>query len=442
MLRNPLVQRVLKNTGYLFGATGAAAMLGMVQGILVARMLGVKDYGILSTITLFTSVINNLVSFRMSELVIKYVGQYSALGDEARAAAVFKLAALVEMGASLVAFGLLCLLAPLGASLFAKDPDLSSMFVVYGVVLLANLIAESSTGLLQIFDQFRRVAVLNLVGSGVTLALVCVAYWAQAGLFAVLLAYLAGKSISALGLSLAALVESSHRWGGGWWRSSLHLLRPQRRELARFAVSTNLSASISLLTKDSEVLWVSLFRGPVEAGYYKLALTLTNLVQMPVSPLPQASYPEFSRQAAHGDWERMRYLIRQGSLMAGSYALFATLFLLIAGKPLIAFLYTPQYLPAYPALIILLLGMLVADTLYWRRPVLLALGRADFPVKVNAILAVVKVAGVILLVPVYGYLASAWLLTGFYWASSAVAAWMALLLIRAKTFTGIGEHRA
>jgi O-antigen/teichoic acid export membrane protein len=82
-------------------------------------------------------------------------------------------------------------------------------------------------------------------------------------------------------------------------------LRPRFRQLTHFAVSTNISASISLITKDSELLWVSLFRGPVETGYYRLALTLTNLVQMPISPLPQATYPELSRQAARGEWQQM-----------------------------------------------------------------------------------------------------------------------------------------
>ena len=43
----------------------------------------------------------------------------------------------------------------------------------------------------------------------------------------ILLAYLGGKVIGALGLTLAALVEATSHWGAGWWRSPLSLLRPQ-----------------------------------------------------------------------------------------------------------------------------------------------------------------------------------------------------------------------
>jgi len=157
---NKLFRRVVKNSGYLFSTTGISAAFSMLQGILAARLLGVEAYGILGAITAFTSFLNKFVSFRMGELVVKYVGHYSEVDDEARAAAIFKLAALVEILASLIAFGLVWLLAPLGAQYLAKDPSTTYLFVIYGVIILANFISESSMGLLQIYDRFRRVALL------------------------------------------------------------------------------------------------------------------------------------------------------------------------------------------------------------------------------------------------------------------------------------------
>ncbi|MFM8320796.1 MAG: lipopolysaccharide biosynthesis protein [Chloroflexota bacterium] len=435
MLANPFFRRVVKNSGYLFSATGLTAAAGMLQGVLVTRLLGVSGYGILGAITLFTSLVNNFVSFRMSEIVVKYVGQYSENGDQPGAAAVFKLAALVEMLASLLAFALLYLLAPLGARYLAKDPSAAGWFVAYGLVVLANLIAESSTGLLQIFNRFRRVAVLSVAGSLVTLAVTAVVYLAGGGLLGVLLAYLAGKSFSALGLTLSALGEAAWRWGPGWWRTPLAQLAPRRSELARFAISTNISASLSLVTKDSELLWVSLLRGPLETGYYRLALSLSNLVQMPVNVLPQATYPELSRQAAVGNWKGMRSLLRHGTLLAGGYTLAAALFLGLFGRPLIAWVYTPDFLPAYPALMILLVGLLVANTFYWRRTALLALGQAGYPARVNLALAALKLLAIVALVPRFGYLASAALLSAFYWAGTFATVWKTYAVMRARERT-------
>lgn len=413
-LSDPFIQRLVKNSGYLFSATGVSAAISMLQGILVARALGVAGYGVLGAIITFTSVINRFASFRMSELVVKYVGQFSENQQPRLAAAVFKAAAVGEMLASLLAFAIIWLLAPLGARYLAKDPALSNWFVLYGLIVLANLISESSTGLLQISDRFKRIASVNVIQSVMTLGMIAVVTALEGGFAWILVAYLVGKAIGALGLTLAALLEAQRQWGRGWWRVPLATLQVHRRELTRFAVSTNISASLSLINKDSELLWVSFLRNPVETGYYKLALSLANLVQMPVSPLPQATYPELSRQAARGDWGNLRALLRKGSLLAGGYTLLAGLALLFFGKPLIRTLYAPEYLPAYTALLILLAGFLVANTFYWNRTALLAIGRADFPAKVNLVLAILKIAGIFLLVPTFGYLASAGLLAGSY----------------------------
>ena len=424
LLGDPLVSRVVKNSGYLFSATGITAVLSLIQGILVARLLGVAGYGILGAMITFTSVINRFASFRMSELVIKYVGQYTETGDPQRAAAVFKVAAVFEMLASLIAFGLILLLAPLGARYLAKDDSMASWFVIYGLIVLVNLIAESSTGLLQIFDRFRRMAGLNVAQSALTLIIISVVYVSQGGFVGVLVAYLAGKALGALGLTVSALYEATRRWGRDWWRAPLSLLRKQGGELARFAVSTNISSTLSLINKDSELLWISLLRNPVETGYYRLALSLANLLQMPVSPLPQATYPELSREVARNHWKNVRHVLRRGSFLAGGYTVIASLFLIVFGRLLIFYLYKPEYLPAYPALLILLAGFLVANTFYWNRTALLAIGRPDFPAKVNLVLAALKIAGIFLLVPVYGYLANAGLLAGSYALGVSACVWV------------------
>ncbi len=411
---NPLLRRVVKNSAYLFSATGLTAAIGMVQGILTARLLGVANFGVLGAIIVFTSVINRFASFRMSELVVRYVGEFEEQGDPHRSAALFKAAALVEMGASLVAFVLIWGLSPLGARWLAKDPSTAALFTLYGWIVIANLIAESSTGLLQICDRFRRLAWLQVAGSLVTLVCIALAYLTHSGLEGVLWAYILGKSVGALGFSGAALREANLRWGRDWWKTSLHLLRPNLGELTRFAVSTNISSSLSLINKDSELLWISFLRNPLETGYYKLALSLVNIVQMPISPLPQATYPELSRQMARGNWNAVRILLRQASLLAGGYTLAAAIGLGLLGKLLIRTLYTEPYLPAFPALLILLIGLLVANTFYWHRSALLAIGRAEFPAQVNFGLAILKIGGIFLLVPRYGYLANAALLSASY----------------------------
>jgi O-antigen/teichoic acid export membrane protein len=130
--------------------------------------------------------------------------------------------------------------------------------------------------------------------------------------------------------------------------------------------------------------------------------------------MPQATYPELSREVSRSSWENVRYILRQGSWMAGGYTALAGLVLMIFGPLIIRVIYGAEYQPAYPALVILLVGFLFANTFYWNRTALLALGHPEYPTKVNLAAALLKIALALILLPRYGYLGSAALLSGYY----------------------------
>ena len=417
LIANPLIRRVVKNSAYLFSASGIIVVVGFFQNLLVTNLIGVTLFGVLGVTIKFTSVINKLASFRMNELVVKYVGQFIEEGDSQRAAAVFKLASLIEIFNSFVSYSIIFLLSPLAARFLAKDVNTTQLFTLYGLIVLSNLIFESATGLLQILDCFRKIATLQIVQSLVTLVLIAISFFTESGIIGIILAYMAGKVINGLGVAIIALVEATTQWGHGWWRAPFHLLKGQFRDLARFAINTNISATINLFNKDSEELWISFFRGPTETGYYKQAIALSNLVHLPVSPLPKATYPELSREVVRKNWTNIRYILKQGSRLAAGYTGLAAIGLILFGQPLISLLYKPDYLPAYPALVILLAGLFIANTFYWNRIALLSFNRPDYPTKVNAIAALLKIGLALILIPRFGYLASAALLAGYYFLS-------------------------
>jgi O-antigen/teichoic acid export membrane protein len=422
LIENELIRRILKNSGYLFSATGITAGMSMVGSILTGRLLGPANFGILGAMTQFTSVVNRFASFRMNELVVRYVGHYQEEGDPQRAAAVFKMAAFLEIGGSLLAFVLIWGLAPLGAQYFAQDATLARWFQIYGGIVLANLIYESASGILQIFDRFRTIAIVTVAQGALTLGLIVAAFFLKAGLTTIVLAYMLGKVIYSLSISIAALVEAHRAWGAHWWRTPINVLQSERRTLLTFAFSTNLSSSVSLVAKDSEILWVSAFLGPVQAGYYKTAMALTNLLLLPISPLPKATFPELAREFARKNWHNVRYVLRQGSRLAALYSLPVAIMLMLFGQSLINWTWGPDFLPAYPVLVILLIGFTFVNILYWNRVALLSLSRPVFPTIVNFVGMVLKVTAIFILVPRYGYLAFAFLLTAYYFFTVGLAA--------------------
>lgn len=408
------LRRIARNSSYLVSATVIVAAMGMVQNALQARVLGVAGVGLLAAVATFANVINRFTSFRIDELVVKHVRLYEERKKHDMAAAVFKLAAFLEAGGSIVAFVLIALLAPLGVQWLSDTPGVESIFILYGALVLINLSFDSSDGILQVFNRFDAKSVIDIVQTVVRLSLTSLVFFTGGGFTEIILAELAGRGVRAGAVMVMAWRTATQHWGRGWWRTPISALKSDRRSLLAFAFSTNVSATVSLVAKDSESLWVNAFLGNVAGGFYSLALTLIGFLQIPVSPLPSTTYPELSRAVAQDNWAAVRKVLRRGSALAALYSIPVALVLILFGRDVIL-LYTSNadFLPAYDPLVILLIGYTFANVFYWNRAALLAFNRPIYPTLVNFLGMLLKVGGIFLFAA-YGAIAFAALLAGYY----------------------------
>lgn len=423
---------VIKNTGYLFSSNTIAMGLSSVQTLLATLLLGPASYGVLGLITSYASSINRLLSFRMGELVIKHAGGQLALGNKTHAAAIIKAAGLAEMVTSLTAYAILALLAPWAAVNFVKDPSVVPWILIYGTSLVADAVYETSTAVLQVGNHFRSQAILNLIQSILTTALIAVAFFAHSGIYFVLTAYLLGKVILGLGTTLLALKWIKPMLGGDWWKAPLNLII-NRKELAQFAISTNLSGTINMVIRDSELLWVGYFLSPAAAGYYKLALAVMNLTAMPISQFINTTFPQISRSVARKEWKPLRSLLKRTSAIAAAWIGLCTLGMILVGPWFFSWYKNGDYAPSLIGMLILLVGFGAQGILFWNRPLLLALGKPNFPLLVNAALGAIKIILMFILVPRYGYPAEAALLSGYFFFSVILIVWRGLGELRKQS---------
>jgi O-antigen/teichoic acid export membrane protein len=439
--QDDLLRGIVKNSSYLFTSNSAAIILSMLQGIFAARLLGAMDFGILAaTVIPLVSNVNRLLSFRMSELVVKYTGQFLAEGKKDRVAALIKGALMTETATSVLAYLVLLLLAPLAATYLAKDPGKVSLFTLYGLVLLSNFTYETSLGVLQATNAFNRIALINLIQSVITASLILLAFLAKRGMLEVLLAYLLGKSFAGLMMSFLALRRTSQIAGKGWWKVPLSVL-PDRGELIKFAISTNLSGTVNLVVRDSETLFITALRSPVEAGYFKIALGVINIVMLPIEPFIAPTYTEIARTIAQQDFSLTKRLLKRVSAISGSWTITTGFLLALFGSWLIPLMYGSEYLPAYPALLILLVGYGFANTLHWNRPLLLALGLPLYPLRVSGVIGVLKTALTLWLVPIYGYLVEAVILSAYFLSSIALIILRGIRNLNARLRLAADESR-
>jgi len=422
-----ILRGVLKSSSYLFSSNALSAALSVLQGIFAVRLLGMDGYGLVSGIVIvFVSNVNRLLSFRMSEVVVKHFGQALAEGNRERAAAVVKGAGLVEAGTSVLAYLILLLLAPWAAVQSAKDPSTAYLFRYYGLVLLSYLVYETSNGVLQATKRFDRLAWINACQSILTAGLILAAFLYRGSAINVLTAYLLGKTLAGLAIAWLALREMNTRLGHGWQRVPLKNLTDWRA-IVRFAINTNLNGTVSLFVRDNAPLYLTLLRpeavAQTEVGYFKLALSIINLVMLPIEPFIWPTYAEITRTIAQKQWQATRRLLKRVSAIAGLWTLAAGGGLALLGWWLIPTVYGAGTGPTYPVLLILLVGYGFANILNWNRPLLLALGKPSFPLIVAASAGLVEILLAFWLVPVYGYRSMAAILSGFFIVSIGIIVW-------------------
>ena len=403
---DPLLQRVVRNSSYLFGSNTLSSALGVLQGIFVIRLLGDSTYGLLTIVMDFASNTNRLLSFRMSEVVVKYMGEALAQDDKARAAAIVKGVGLLEAAMSVLAYLVLLALAGWGARTLADEASLVYLFRFYGLFLLANLVYETSAGVLQTTDQFRPVARANFYQSIVVTILIVAAFILNLGILGILTAYLIGKTAAGITVVFFALREMNKRLGQGWTGASLRQVQDWK-PILRFAFSTNLNGTVNLFARDNIRLYLAWFLSNAQVGYFKLASSLINLVMLPIEPFIWPTYAEITRTIAQRQWEATRKLLKQVSTIGGIWTLLAGGGLVALGWWIIPLLYGPEMAPAYPGVLILLLGYAFANTLNWNRPLLLALGHPGYPLIVAAITGVIEIILIFLFVPGRNYLVGA-----------------------------------
>ena len=147
-----------------------------------------------------------------------------ARDEKPKAAAVIKLAGIAEFLTSLVAYGLLVLIAPVAAKYILKDETMAHWIIIYGVALLANFLTETSTAILQLANKFRLIALLNLLQNSLTAVWIVILYFTDGNVYQVLMAYLAGKFVFGFGVFISGVIQLPNLIGSKWWQHSIKII--------------------------------------------------------------------------------------------------------------------------------------------------------------------------------------------------------------------------
>jgi len=369
-------QSLLRNTGYLAGSKAIAAIAGLATLAFAGRSLGVLMFGVLVLITSYAKAASGLSKFQSWQLVVRYSGQVLAGGDPAQ----FKNATSFALGLDLLSGigGMIIAIAllPLIGSWFGIEDQYLFLAIFY-CLLLPTMGAATANGVLRSLDRFDLISWQSTTYPTIR-AILCGFAWLNGASFETfVLIWLVTDLGGDLYMWFLAWRELRRRQLlEGIWPT----LRPDGLPGAwKFAIHVNFNASLITAWGPLARLVIGGLVGPAGAALYRIASSLADSAQKPSDMLAKTFYPEIVRMdlASKKPWK----LMLRGTVLATVIGLFFIALLLAAGRPLIEFLFGAEFLPAYPALIILMIAPLLGIISFPLPSMLLALDRPAGPVK-------------------------------------------------------------
>lgn len=425
-----VARRVAVGSGWSLACRLVVTALGLATGVILTRLLAPEEMGVYLLALSFIPFAVVLAGAGLGQLCVRFVAGDFARGDKVMARRT--LTALWKMGvACAVGLALLSLLLTMsiGEYLF-KDANLVVVGFLLGGLVFATALQMMASDSFRGFSDIKSASIYG----GPLASLLIVASLIFVGVLAHRLTVTGGLLIvfGATAVSAACGILALRRR----WRSLPLSNDPQPAHLLPrnvLAVSLPLATTTALLTVLATVdLWVlGAFRPAAEAASYGVAVRTATLVAMPLLVIYGVLGPVIASLYASGELKKLERTIRGTTLAASVPSLILAGGFVVAGSPLLAFVYGEHYRAGGPALALLSLGQFMSVLTGVCGLLLAMTGHQRLLLTITLASVVLTVVALLIVVPVGGMIGAAVI------SAVGVAGQNVALMIAARRATGV-----
>lgn len=368
--------RLWRNAGVLLLGKGVRGLLTLASLAVAARILGVRDFGVLVLIHGYVIVLAHLASFASWQTLLRYGAQALHRDDRERFGSIVRFTLLLDACGAAIALGLMLATAAPAIDWFGLPAERIDAIRLYGTSVALLVGGNGAFGVLSLFNRFDLLAVQDAVLPAVRLLGALVVFVAGGGLVGFLIAWYAGLVVSRAVLAALAARELARRGLRRQPRRPLRELLNPEPGIWRFAAGTNLLSTLKLAESKVGLLVVGGVLGPAAAGLYRVAQQFAEVVTQPVNKLlVPAISPEINRLTAGGDHAARSAVVVRSALIVAALALSALTALAVAGRWLIAVGVGHGYAAAYAPMVLLAVAGVLGAATFTLEPLLVSVGR-------------------------------------------------------------------
>jgi O-antigen/teichoic acid export membrane protein len=305
------------DAGLLAVSQYTATGLSLMTTVIVARLLGPMEYGVVAMIMAYPTFLWTVAALKPVSVITRYISSFRETGQNTEIKAVCKLGYSLDFLASLVALALA------GASgwwvmrHFLNMPEMVWLMMIYAASFPLSSLAGTSIAILTSWQYFRWLAGLQVLDKIITLILVVGCVLAGLGVPGVVLGTALGQAINGAMLMAVATFILYQDGIGLWWSSTINKGSPLWKELSAFLGWNYLLVTLSGLVGQVPLILLGRLRGPEEAGFYRLATNLMTAGSLLETSLGRVTYPVLSARWYKGERKSLIRSIKRWTLHGG-----------------------------------------------------------------------------------------------------------------------------
>jgi len=353
------------------------AALNMVTNVLMARLLGPTHYGFVALTIAYPTLLWSFVGVKSVSVTTRYVAAFRAKREHEKLKAVVKLGYGLDFFVSLLAFILVALTGWWVSQNFYQQPHLAWLMVVYAGSFPFFAITGTSWAVLSSWERFRWLAVLEVLHPFIKLCLIVGFLFTGFGLAGTVIAMSLAQASIGLIMIVAATNLLLHEGIGTWWKVSLKSVVPLKRELMGFFGWNYLFVTLSGLMSQVPVMLLGRLRGPEEAGFYRIAVSIGTVGSYLETALGRVTYPTISARWTLDGEDRIVSALKRWTLKIGLPIGVSLIFATLLFPWLLPLLYGHGYRPVVLGAQVIMLGVAISAAFFWLNSFYYASGKVN-----------------------------------------------------------------
>ena len=426
------LSNILRNLAWILGGKGFGAVCSFFYLAILARSLGLKDFGHFSLIFGTAQALVAVAGFQTWQTLVRFGAQPVLENDQPRFGRLIWFCTSADILGAVTGCMIAALLYFGFAEILELNPEFTTMGFLFACALMWSRLTTPS-GIVRVLGRFdvgmyieAIIPTGRLIASGIIL-------WSGASVGKFLCAWAFFDLLSAACYWIAAsrlAPEAFRRKHFGHWQAMF----AENEGVRGFFGVTYLATSLDAAVRQGPLLAVGLFLGTSAAGLYRLADQLAQGVKQFAVLIARAVLPEFAIAQMADEAHRFETLVRRVTriaALAGVVVLLAALFL---GEPLLVLIGGDDYARGAVVLVPLAVGAAFELASVSYEPTLYSTGYAGHALRVRLLaiaVLVIAILGFVSFGPVGVGWAVALAMSVFYFAMS-VTVWMILRQLRRK----------